>query len=286
MITSPICCGIGELPRRVDLDVLRANLQLAAGKSNVARAQNVFQIGGRHPIRGEALLRVIQVNLLRQHALAVNLGHLRSALNGSSHQIGEVVQLPVRVLISRHRGQPRFCLGGITDERGGPTIGMDLGAVQLLHHQPIAQCSQLIVAQWRADIGADEAAAFEKVWIGDILVLPPGLHDRNKSVADQVGETESGKAYTMLTRGCGARAPSAARVSSIALRIARARKAMSISLALGLAMVSIKAAVSPKSLLNWIGPAPWGSLLFSAFSLRLISENCFFGSVTESSSCT
>ena len=131
------------------------------------------------------MLRVIQIDLLRQHALAVNLGHLRCALNRSSDQIGEVVQLPVRVLISRHRGQPRFCLGGITDERGGPTIGMDLGAVQLLHHQPVAQCSQLIVAQWRADIGADEAAAFEKVWIGDILVLSPGLHDRNKSVADQ-----------------------------------------------------------------------------------------------------
>ena len=128
MITSPICCGSGEFSRRINLDVLRANLELAAGKSDIARAQNVLQIRRRLSIRGQPLLRVIQVDLLRQHALAIDLGHFRSALNRSSNQVGEVVQLPIRVLIPRHRGQPRFCVRGIADERGRPTIGMDLRA--------------------------------------------------------------------------------------------------------------------------------------------------------------
>src|SRR5277367_6558355 len=110
--------------------------------------------------------------------------------------------------------------------------------------------------------------------VGDILGLPARPTAINAS-RTRLGETEIGNAYTMLTRGCGARRPSAARVVSMALRIDLARNAMSTSLARGLAMVSIIAAVSPKSLLNWTGPAPWGSLLLRALSLRLISENCF-----------
>ena len=39
-------------------------------------------------------------------------------------------------------------------------------------------------------------------------------------------------------------------------------------------MVSMTAAVSPKSLWNEMGPAPCGSWRFNAFSLRLISLNC------------
>ena len=62
---------------------------------------------------------------------------------------------------------------------------MDLRAVQLLHHQAIAQGAQLVIAQRRADVGADEAAALKKVGIGDIFVLPTGLHHRDKCVANQ-----------------------------------------------------------------------------------------------------
>ena len=43
---------------------------------------------------------------------------------------------------------------------------------------------------------------------------------------------------------------------SMAFLTERARRATSMSLARGLATVSISAAVSPKLLLNWIGPAP------------------------------
>ncbi len=53
-----------------------------------------------------------------------------------------------------------------------------------------------------------------------------------------------------LTRGCGAFLGSSARVRSMALRMAIARNATSVGVTIGLATVSISAAVSPKLLLN------------------------------------
>ena len=67
-------------------------------------------------------------------------------------------------------------------------------------------------------------------------------------------------------------------------RIVAALTAISTSLTAGLATVSINAEVSPKSLLNWMGPAPCGNLVLNALSLRLMSLNCFFVSFTLSSS--
>ena len=53
-----------------------------------------------------------------------------------------------------------------------------------------------------------------------------------------------------LTLGCGAFLPNSARVFSIAFRIAIPRSATSVGVTFGLATVSIRAAVSPKLLLN------------------------------------
>ena len=72
----------------------------------------------------------------------------------------------------------------------------------------------------------------------------------------------------------------------MALRMAIARSAISVGATLGLATVSIRAAVSPKLLLNWMGPAPRGNCAFSWFSLRLMSLNSFCLSFTLSSSWT
>lgn len=47
----------------------------------------------------------------------------------------------------------------------------------------------------------------------------------------------------------------------MAVRMARLRRSISTSETLGLPTVNIRAAVSPKSLMNWIGPAPWGKSL-------------------------
>ena len=73
-----------------------------------------------------------------------------------------------------------------------------------------------------------------------------------------------------------------ARVCSMAFRMAMARNATSVGETIGLATVSMSAAVSPKLLLNWMGPAPRGSREFSWFSFRLMSLNSFDLSFTLS----
>ncbi len=65
--------------------------------------------------------------------------------------------------------------------------------------------------------------------------------------------TETGKQATPATRFPGG-AP--ARAFSMDLRISCARQEISAASALGLATVSIRAAVSPKSFRNRMGPAP------------------------------
>ena len=81
-------------------------------------------------------------------------------------------------------------------------------------------------------------------------------------------------------RAAGARA---ARACSMAARIGRARTDRPTASTFGLATVSMSAAVSPKSLTNWIGPAPGGrSAIVSRRSA--MSSHCFAGSVVRSSS--
>ena len=53
-----------------------------------------------------------------------------------------------------------------------------------------------------------------------------------------------------LTRAAGSATGNCARVCTMALRMAMARRATSVGVTLGLATVSIRAAVSPKLLLN------------------------------------
>ena len=67
---------------------------------------------------------------------------------------------------------------------------------------------------------------------------------------------------------------------------APARSATTTGLSAGLATVSISAAVSPKLLLNWIGPAPWGRDRFRSFSLMAMSLNSLRVSAPASSSWT
>ena len=77
-----------------------------------------------------------------------------------------------------------------------------------------------------------------------------------------------------------------ARTSPMARATAPARSATTTGLSAGLATVSISAAVSPKLLLNWIGPAPWGRDRFRSFSLMAMSLNSLRVSAPASSSWT
>ena len=116
----------------------------------------------------------------------------------------------------------------------------------------------------------------------------------NPAVVASLTRRSIGRCSTRGLMICGTQAitltrpavpPARRRVSSIARCTSLARSAMSTSPTLGLATVSISAAVSPKSLMKLIGPAPSGrSAIESSFILT--SSNCLPVSVTLSSSCT
>ena len=95
---------------------------------------------------------------------------------------------------------------------------------------------------------------------------------------------DSGKQTTIET-GCPlAFDRCCARALVSAISTACARTAMVDASSSGLATVNINAAVSPKSLLNLIGPAPDGRL--SEFNFKFMSLNSFLESFTVSESWT
>ena len=80
----------------------------------------------------------------------------------------------------------------------------------------------------------------------------------------------SGNATTIVARFDASPPP---RAAFIAAAISLARSDIATSVSFGLATVSISAAVSPKPLKNWIGPAPLGRsvmlLSFKSISLKM-----------------
>ena len=101
-----------------------------------------------------------------------------------------------------------------------------------------------------------------------------------------VGKDTRVETLTVAKKGLGLTAGAFAdpRAFPIAAARSRARSWISTLPARGLATVSSRALVSPKPLLNWIGPAPCGSVELSALSRRLMSLNSFSGSSTSSES--
>ena len=84
---------------------MRTDFQRAGGKSDVTRAQNILQIRRLNTVLNQPFLRVVEINLLRQHALAINLGNFRRALHRPCDQIGKVVQLAIGIIVSGNRGE-------------------------------------------------------------------------------------------------------------------------------------------------------------------------------------
>ncbi len=111
-----------EFSRGIDLNTLRPHLELPAGQRDVARAEDVFQLGRRHAVSGKALLGVVEVDLFRKHSFAIDLGYFRSTLHGPSHQVGVVIEFAIGIFVARDRSQTALRFLGITNEGGRPTI--------------------------------------------------------------------------------------------------------------------------------------------------------------------
>ena len=87
-------------------------------------------------VRGHPLLGEAQRHLLLQHAGTVHLADLVHGLEGPPHQVGEVVQLAIAVLVPRHRGEPLpASLAGSRITAAVPGVGMELGDPEPILHE-------------------------------------------------------------------------------------------------------------------------------------------------------
>src|SRR6185503_2630226 len=82
-----------ELAGRIDRKVLPRSFQLAAGRRDIARAQNVWQVSGLEAVRCDALLGVKEKDPLRQDARARHLRSLRDALESLLDDVCEIIHL-------------------------------------------------------------------------------------------------------------------------------------------------------------------------------------------------
>ena len=71
MMTLPMACASGKQSRRIDSQVLAGRLrEMPAGQRDVLRVQHVFQLRRIVAVLRQPLLRVVEIDLLRQHARA------------------------------------------------------------------------------------------------------------------------------------------------------------------------------------------------------------------------
>src|ERR1700722_1614945 len=128
--------SVVKLSRRIDLNALGPDLEQAAGQSAVARAENILQIRGLDPIFSESFLRIIEIDLFRKHALAVDFRNLRCALKGARDQFGEIIKIAIGIFTARNSSQ--LCLGffRVAYESGLPCVRVNLGSVKTFLEEP------------------------------------------------------------------------------------------------------------------------------------------------------
>ncbi len=79
--------GFCEFAGGIDDDIFRAGFERAAGQRDVAGVQNSFQIRGLHSVGGQSFLRIIEVDLLGQHAGAIDARDFGRAEQRAGEQI-------------------------------------------------------------------------------------------------------------------------------------------------------------------------------------------------------
>ena len=123
-------------------------------------------------------MRVVEIDLLRQHALAFNLGNFRSTLNRPCDQIGEVVEFAIGIAVSGNRGEFRGRLLWITNKNALPGVRMNFSPVKSFLGDAISGCADFFIGSIGEAIGSDEAVSAKGVAFGDDLLLFDEIHER------------------------------------------------------------------------------------------------------------
>src|SRR5271157_2646311 len=86
-----------ELGGRVNQDISRLGLDDATRSRHIPRVEDVFDLRRLQFQCCQPRVRVLQVNLFRQNAGALDFRYLGYTLQSALDQIGEIIQLPIRI---------------------------------------------------------------------------------------------------------------------------------------------------------------------------------------------
>src|SRR5208282_4510658 len=154
----------------IDDQVVRADVELTGGQRDVLRAENILELGRIVAILRQALLRVIEVNLLRQDARARNLRGFRDALQRALQQFGVIVEVAIGILCARDGLKSRVCVGRVANDGRVPGVGVNLGAVKVFPDQLLATPANGLVVDRCAGVEANVTRSLEEVKIGERFV--------------------------------------------------------------------------------------------------------------------
>ena len=107
---------------------LRSPVSTVPPGAMMFRAETHFgEISRTQAVGREAILRVIQIDGLRQNAPPLHLGNFGSSLQRSANQVRKIVEFGIAVFVASNVGQFRSCFPRIADDCWIPRIGMQLG---------------------------------------------------------------------------------------------------------------------------------------------------------------
>ena len=110
----------------------------------------------------------------------------RQSLERPRHQVGELVELAIAVLVADGGRQTALGVGRIADHDAGPRIRMEFRRAQPILDEVCGVCLQLAVAAIRCRIHADKPGAFDRARIAEHAVGDRLLQEQPDGTPDDV----------------------------------------------------------------------------------------------------
>ena len=97
-------------------------------RDDVPSRDDFREISRTQSVGRETILRIVQIDGLRQNAPPLHLGNFGSTLDRSPNQVRKIVEFGIAVFVAGNIGQFRSCFPRIADDRWRPRVGMQLGS--------------------------------------------------------------------------------------------------------------------------------------------------------------
>ena len=162
----------GEIAGRIDADVLRLGLDDAAGRGHVAGAHDVLDLRGLQIERRQTVGRVIEVELLLEHTVALHFCDDGNPLQRPLDQIGEIVELPVRITVARQFGDAVPGRLRIANDDRAPRVRMEVIHLEPRADEVVDVGPQLLVGPAGREVDACAAADGDRPHVARDAVAP------------------------------------------------------------------------------------------------------------------